>query len=88
MTGYERLASHEATAQPVRSLVPRLGAIDGVALVISNIVGTGIFVTPGIVFGYLPHPLLFLGIWFVGGLLALAGALSYTDPAPAASTSI
>lgn len=61
------------------SLIPGLGAVDGTALVVSNIVGTGIFVTPGIVFGYVPAPLPFLGIWLAGGLLALAGALSYTE---------
>ncbi|NIR44440.1 MAG: amino acid permease [Gemmatimonadetes bacterium] len=60
-------------------LVRRLGAVDGTALVVSNIVGTGIFVTPGIVFGYLPDPLAFLGIWLAGGLLSLAGALSYAE---------
>lgn len=60
-------------------LVPGLGALDGAALVVSNIVGTGIFVTPGIVFGYLPDPLAFLGIWLLGGLISLAGALSYSE---------
>jgi APA family basic amino acid/polyamine antiporter len=60
-------------------LVRRLGAVDGTALVVSNIVGTGIFVTPGIVFGYLPNPLAFLGVWLAGGLLSLAGALSYAE---------
>ena len=53
--------------------------MDGTALVVSNVVGTGIFVAPGIVFGYLPSPPLFLGIWLVGGLLSLAGALSYAE---------
>lgn len=60
-------------------LAPRLSALDGAALVVSNIVGTGIFVTPGLVFERVPSPLAFLAIWLFGGLLSLAGALAYTE---------
>lgn len=60
-------------------LARSLGAADGAMLVVSNIVGAGIFVTPGLVFAYLPSPLPFLGAWLAGGLLALAGALCYAE---------
>lgn len=62
------------------SVLPRrLGARDGAALVIANVVGVGIFTTPGIVAGMLPEPRSFLALWAVGGLLALCGALVYAE---------
>jgi basic amino acid/polyamine antiporter, APA family len=50
---------------------------DGVALIVSNVVGVGIFTTPAVVAGLVPHPAAILSLWLVGGLLALAGAASY-----------
>ena len=43
------------------------------ALVVSNMIGTGIFTTTGFLAGDLGRPLLVLGIWVVGGIVALAG---------------
>lgn len=57
----------------------KLSAADGVALVIANVVGAGIFLTPGIVAKTVPAPLPFLGLWLLGGILALLGALSYAE---------
>ncbi len=53
--------------------------MDGAALVIANVVGAGIFLTPGIIAGMVPAPLPFLGLWLLGGILALLGALSYAE---------
>lgn len=67
---------------PVRTaglLARELGALDGAALVVSTIVGAGIFVTPGLVFAHVPGRLLFLGVWLAGGLLSVAGALAYAE---------
>ena len=50
---------------------------DGVALVLSNVIGVGIFTTPAIVAGLVPNPGAMLALWIVGGALALAGAASY-----------
>jgi APA family basic amino acid/polyamine antiporter len=49
------------------------------ALVISNMIGTGIFTTTGFLSGDLGRPLLVLGIWVVGGIVALAGCLAYAE---------
>jgi APA family basic amino acid/polyamine antiporter len=43
------------------------------ALVVSNMIGTGIFTTTGFLAGDLGQPWLVLGIWVVGALFALAG---------------
>jgi APA family basic amino acid/polyamine antiporter len=42
-------------------------------------IGVGIFTTTGFLAGDLGDPMLVIGIWIVGGLLALAGALCYAE---------
>ena len=46
-------------------------------------IGSGIFFAPSIMAGYLQSPGLLLGLWVLGGLLTLAGALSYAELAAA-----
>ena len=48
-------------------------------IVISNVIGVGIFTTPGYVATLLPTPAAILGVWALGGVLAFAGALAYAE---------
>lgn len=48
-------------------------------LVVSSVIGVGIFLTPGVVANDLPVPSLFLLAWALGGLLSLAGALANAE---------
>ena len=48
-------------------------------LVVGNVIGAGIFTTSGFLASELPHPLLFICIWLIGGLLTLCGALTYAE---------
>jgi APA family basic amino acid/polyamine antiporter len=57
----------------------RLGALDGAAVVVSNVIGGGILFTPPIVAAAVPNPWLFLSTWFVGGILAFVGAMAYAE---------
>ena len=57
----------------------RLGPIDAAVLVISNVIGIGIFTTPGYVATLLPTPAAMLGVWAAGGALAFMGALAYAE---------
>jgi APA family basic amino acid/polyamine antiporter len=52
---------------------------DATMLVVSSVIGVGIFLTPGVVAAHLPHPGLFLTAWLAGGLLSLAGALANAE---------
>jgi APA family basic amino acid/polyamine antiporter len=52
---------------------------DATMLVVSSVIGVGIFLTPGVVAEHLPHPGLFLAAWLAGGLLSLAGALANAE---------
>ncbi len=52
---------------------------DSTMLVVSSVIGVGIFLTPGSVAELLPHPGIFLAAWVAGGLLSLAGALANAE---------
>jgi APA family basic amino acid/polyamine antiporter len=52
---------------------------DATLLVVSGVIGSGIFLTPGSIAGLLPHPGAILAVWLVGGLLSLAGALANAE---------
>jgi APA family basic amino acid/polyamine antiporter len=57
----------------------RLGPIDAAVIVVSNVIGIGIFTTPGYVAAMLPNPVAMMGVWAAGGALALAGAFAYAE---------
>jgi APA family basic amino acid/polyamine antiporter len=71
-----------APARPVE-LVRGLGLLDATLLIVGSVIGSGIFFAPSIMAGYLQSPGLLLGLWLLGGLLTLAGALSYAELAAA-----
>jgi len=56
-----------------------LGVGSAVILVIANMIGTGIFTTSGFIMEALGDPMTMLLCWFVGGVLALSGALCYGE---------
>src|SRR3954454_14929868 len=60
-------------------LLRQIGFFSATALVISNMVGTGIFATTGFMAGDLGSAYLILLCWTVGALFAFAGALSYSE---------
>ncbi len=61
------------------SLLRHLGLTSATALVISNMVGTGIFTTTGFLAGDLGDVSTVLAIWVVGAICALAGAFCYSE---------
>ncbi|HKF44362.1 MAG TPA: amino acid permease [Thermoanaerobaculia bacterium] len=56
-----------------------LGPLDGALITIGAVLGTAIFLTPADIAKALPHPDLILLAWVAGGLLTLAGALTYAE---------
>ncbi|HET9525377.1 MAG TPA: APC family permease [Pyrinomonadaceae bacterium] len=56
-----------------------LGVGFGLAVIIGNTIGAGIFRAPGTIAAQLPNPWLFLGVWVIGGLYALLGAISLAE---------
>ncbi len=57
----------------------RLGLFPLTNIVIANMVGAGIFTTSGLLMKDLHSAAVMLGLWVVGGLIALCGALSYGE---------
>ena len=62
-----------------RELPRVLSLKDATMLVVSSVIGVGIFFTPGGVAKLLPSPGWFFAAWLMGGLLALAGALANAE---------
>jgi APA family basic amino acid/polyamine antiporter len=56
-----------------------LGPVDAAWIVAGNMIGAGIFYTPGLVAGHLPGGWWPLAAWSLGGLLALCGAAVYAE---------
>ena len=72
--------SEESSSPPPQpTLVRGLTTWDGALLTIGSVVGTGIFITTADMAKVLPHPGLILLVWLAGGLLTLAGALTYGE---------
>ncbi len=59
------------------TLSKKLGPLDGAILIFSNVVGVGIFTTPGIVAASVSDRWLFLTAWLIGGVFAFIGAHGY-----------
>ena len=56
-----------------------LSLFDSISIIVGIIVGVGIYETAPTVAASMSSPLGVLGIWLVGGVLALAGALCYAE---------
>jgi APA family basic amino acid/polyamine antiporter len=61
------------------TLLRVLGVGFGLAVTLGGTIGMGILRTPGEVAKQLPTPTLFIGIWIVGGVYALLGAVSVAE---------
>jgi len=57
----------------------KLGLFPATNIVVANMIGAGIFTTSGLLMAGLNNPLIMLGLWVVGGIIALCGALSYGE---------
>ena len=67
-------ASSDSTP-PLPALDRRLGPLDGAAIVVSNVIGSGIFLVPAFVAQLVPHPWAMVAVWVAGGALALPPGL-------------
>jgi basic amino acid/polyamine antiporter, APA family len=67
-------------AQPAApGLVRGLRTRDAALITVGSVLGTGIFITTSDIARLLPHPGLILAVWMLGGVLTLAGALTYAE---------
>src|SRR3989454_1751796 len=73
----EVLASAERG--PRSSLRRQIGLGSATAIIVASVIGQGTFTTTGFLGHGLQHPGIVLLLWALGGLLAMAGALSYAE---------
>ncbi|MGH7138123.1 MAG: amino acid permease, partial [Pirellulales bacterium] len=65
---------------PAAGKLPRvLGPFDAVTLVVGGIIGSGIFLKPGVVAQKLDSFWLIISVWIVVGLITLCGALTLAE---------
>ncbi len=56
-----------------------LTLFDMTMIAIGGTIGSGIFLTPSLIAHALPSPWLIMAVWVVGGLMAMAGALTFAE---------
>jgi APA family basic amino acid/polyamine antiporter len=72
-------ADPAASGGTAPTLARRLGPFDAAAIVVSNVIGGGIFFVPVLVAQLTPTAWAMLAVWLFGGLLAFAGAMAYAE---------
>jgi APA family basic amino acid/polyamine antiporter len=60
-------------------LARRLGLFDATMIVMGGIIGSGIFMNPAVVARQVSTPFLILGVWMLGGLVALIAAFIWAE---------
>jgi len=71
------LSTKSEKAEP--TLVRGLTLLDSVLLLASGIIGSSIFLTAKDIAGPLPQPVLFLGVWVLGGVISLFGCVAFAE---------
>jgi APA family basic amino acid/polyamine antiporter len=69
--------SSASTSQP--TLVRGLGLLDSVLLLVGGIIGSSIFLTAKDIAGPLPHPVLFLLVWVLGGMISMCACFAFAE---------
>lgn len=64
---------------PISAPKPSLKLIDAIVLIIGIVVGAGIFRAPSVVASNTPNEYWFLGVWILGGIISIIGALCYSE---------
>jgi APA family basic amino acid/polyamine antiporter len=70
-------AEGRVDSQP--TLVRGLSLLDSVLLLVGGIIGSSIFLTAKDIAGALPHPVLFLLVWILGGLISLCACFAFAE---------
>jgi APA family basic amino acid/polyamine antiporter len=60
-------------------LARKLGPLDATMIVVSGIIGSGIFINPSLVAKDVETPFLILAVWVLGGVIAACGAFVFAE---------
>lgn len=75
----QHLARPASNAGAEPKLLRKLTAIDTTMLLVSGVIGSAIFLTARDIAGELPTPLLFMGVWLVGGAISLLACFAFAE---------
>jgi amino acid permease len=75
--GTDRVPPYPAPEQG--TFTRNLGAIEAFAIVVSIVIGSGVFTSPGSIDANVPSPGAALVTWLVGGALAWTGAMTLAE---------
>ncbi|MDF1814472.1 MAG: amino acid permease, partial [Verrucomicrobiales bacterium] len=65
--------------QIISKQLPKIGTGTAIAIVVANMVGTGIFGSLGYQVASLPSGFPVLLLWLIGGVISICGALCYAE---------
>src|SRR5579862_7070257 len=70
----------ETKSEPQQpTLIRGLSLLDSILLLASGIIGSSIFLTAKDIATPLPQPILFLGVWVIGGIVSLFGCVAFAE---------
>lgn len=69
----------DANGEANQRVEPQLGLWDAVSIIIGIVIGSSIYLIPSIINAHLSSPAEVIGIWTLGGVLCLIGALCYAE---------
>jgi basic amino acid/polyamine antiporter, APA family len=73
------VASPLAKSDAVPALVRGLTLLDSILLLVGGIIGSSIFLTAKDIAGPLPHPVLFLLVWVLGGVISMCACFAFAE---------
>lgn len=77
--GIDRSGDNEPIIAEVPKLIRGLGPVAAASVNIANMIGTGVFLKARVMTCNVDTPAAVLTVWFLSGLLVLAGALTYAE---------
>ncbi len=57
----------------------QVGLMTAVLIIVADMIGSGIFILPGIVLNNVPQTNLVILLWLIGGIVAISGSLCYAE---------
>jgi basic amino acid/polyamine antiporter, APA family len=68
-----------ARTEAAPTLVRGLSLLDAVLLLVGGVIGSSIFLTAKDIAGSLPHPVLFLLVWVLGGAISMCACFAFAE---------
>jgi solute carrier family 7 (L-type amino acid transporter), member 9/15 len=75
----DEVANNDRTAPATSTFKPTLGAAAAYGMIISIVIGSGVFTSSGSIDTNVPSPGIALVIWLIGGILAWSGATTMAE---------